>query len=759
MSKRKNEETQLAVGEALCFAFGGVAPSAADVLFGSFTTLEGANKLRLGDDAEADEKNAAEADEKNKPETPETPGVAPIVGASAASAAAKIPAAAAPLSLWRFSTPNDTACEAISLSPSSTRTCTRLSPRGAVRGVHVAAGARHARAAPRSLVSMLPEIQEAFGSLLGDQNELTQEMASRGVSVVYELGTEAQRKELLGSLMGTLAGEKPKRRRVKLADDTAVFSEGAVRVDDEALKRKDDDGGGGGGGGGGGSLNTYKELCSIVTDIGQPDLIYKFMDLANYQAMLNSSKGAAFGFASIARRAGDALAPHLAKLLPKLYRMQHDPSPKMQEAVKGIWQAVVDDPKAAVDAHFAAVMEDLLTECGSRTWRSRQSAASALAELLSGRRFAEMEPFLERVWTASLRSVDDIKETVREAGKALCRSTRGLTVRLCDAHHSKPAETQRTIGVVAPILLNQGLLSPVKEIQGLAMDVLMRVAKHAGSAEIRPFVPEMVKCLLEALSSMEDSRLNYIEQHAPAIGMSAERLEHARLQSSKASPMGETLDVLMGHVDEATMTELVPQLGSVLRSGVGLNTRAGTCRFISRLCLRRGSRCRAPARLELFKALLAAAAADKSQSVTSAAVSATAAVARHATEARTHQLVQDVVSMYDSASDDDSGSGDVASSEKRRALASHLALELSRNASDAVAKHAASVLPLAFVGRFDDAESVAKRWQEVWEENAGGASSTLRLYLNEILAACASRLGAAQYRVKRQGAAATAAAA
>jgi tRNA dimethylallyltransferase len=35
---------------------------------------------------------------------------------------------------------------------------------------------------------------------------------------------------------------------VKLADDTAVFSEGAVRVDDEALKRKDDGGGGGGGG-------------------------------------------------------------------------------------------------------------------------------------------------------------------------------------------------------------------------------------------------------------------------------------------------------------------------------------------------------------------------------------------------------------------------------------------------------------------------------------------------------------------------------
>ena len=747
MSGRKNEETQLAVGEALCFAFGGVAPSAADVLFGSFTTLEGANKLRLGDDEARAERRDPRGDEDGA-------GVGAGVGEKKTGekgAAAKIPAAAAPAAM-AVPTSNDTACESILSAIFDKYLYSSRPEERCAACTWLLALVTHTRRHEK-LVSMLPEIQEAFGSLLGDQNELTQEMASRGVSVVYELGTEAQRKELLGSLMGTLSGEKPKRRRVKLADDTAVFSEGAVRVDDEALKKKDE---GGGGGGSGGSLSTYKELCSIVTDIGQPDLIYKFMDLANYQAMLNSSKGAAFGFASIAKRAGDALAPHLAKLLPKLYRMQHDPSPKMQEAVKGIWQAVVDDPKAAVDAHFAAVMEDLLAECGSRTWRSRQSAASSLAELLSGRRFAEVEPFLERVWTASLRSVDDIKETVREAGKALCRSTRGLTVRLCDAHHSNPAETRRTIGVVAPILLRQGLLSPVKEIQSLAMDVLMRVAKHAGSAEIRPFVPEMVKCLLEALSSMEDSRLNYIEQHAPAIGMSAERLEHARLQSSKASPMGETLDVLMGHVDEATMTELVPQLSSVLRSGVGLNTRAGTCRFISRLCLRRGSLVR-PHAGKLFKALLAAAAADKSQSVTSAAVSATAAVARHATEARTHQLVQDVVCMYDvSASDDDAGSGDA---EKRRALASRLALELSRNASDAVAKHAASVLPLAFVGRFDDAESVAKRWQEVWEENASGASATMRLYLDEILAACFARLTAAQYRVKAQGAAATAAAA
>lgn len=34
---------------------------------------------------------------------------------------------------------------------------------------------------------------------------------------------------------------------------------------------------------GGGSLSTYQELCSLATDLGQPDLVYRFMDLAHHQ--------------------------------------------------------------------------------------------------------------------------------------------------------------------------------------------------------------------------------------------------------------------------------------------------------------------------------------------------------------------------------------------------------------------------------------------------------------------------------------------
>ena len=48
------------------------------------------------------------------------------------------------------------------------------------------------------------------------------------------------------------------------------------------------------------------------------------------------------------------------------------------------------------------------------------------------------------------------------------------------------------------------------------------------------------------------------------------------------------------------MTDLVPVIGGVLRSGIGLNTRAGAGRFIARLCLSRGSLVR-PHAGKLFK--------------------------------------------------------------------------------------------------------------------------------------------------------------
>ncbi len=50
-----------------------------------------------------------------------------------------------------------------------------------------------------------------------------------------------------------------------------------------------------------------------------------------------------------------------------------------------IWRALVDDPKQALDAHFEAVVRELLKDIGGRLWRNREAACAALADLLQVR--------------------------------------------------------------------------------------------------------------------------------------------------------------------------------------------------------------------------------------------------------------------------------------------------------------------------------------------------------------------------------------
>lgn len=90
-------------------------------------------------------------------------------------------------------------------------------------------------------------------------------------------------------------------------------------------------------------------------------------------------------FASIAKLAGKQLEPYIGQLVPKLYRYQYDPNPRVRDAMSHIWRALVDEPKKALEEHFAAVVKELLREMGGRLWRNREAACSALADLVQAR--------------------------------------------------------------------------------------------------------------------------------------------------------------------------------------------------------------------------------------------------------------------------------------------------------------------------------------------------------------------------------------
>lgn len=76
-----------------------------------------------------------------------------------------------------------------------------------------------------------------------------------------------------------------------------------------------------------------------------------------------------------------------------------------------IWKALIQDPKKAVDEHLNHILDDLLVQCGSRLWRSREASCLALADIIQGRKF-------DQVGSSFL--IDNLNEISRCFGSAYC---------------------------------------------------------------------------------------------------------------------------------------------------------------------------------------------------------------------------------------------------------------------------------------------------------------------------------------------------
>lgn len=295
----------------------------------------------------------------------------------------------------------------------------------------------------------LLRLQRAFMTLLAEGGDLVQEIASKGLGLVFECCSVEQQNQLASELVGSLTTDR--RPAMQVTKDTKVFEEGSlgtnpvgyhqiycqklgITIHSRLIRAHR------------GQLSTYKELCSLATDLNQPDLIYKFMHLANHNAIWNSKKGAAFGFGSIAKKAGQQLAPHLPIILPKLYRYirnciyslyaqfliyfvftffhryQFDPSPKIQQSMSSIWDALVSEQSKTIDLYFQPILEDLIVHLTSNLWRNRESSCLALADLLRGRTLEDAVDKIGPLWSTLFRVVDDIKESVRKAAQTALRA-------------------------------------------------------------------------------------------------------------------------------------------------------------------------------------------------------------------------------------------------------------------------------------------------------------------------------------------------
>lgn len=254
-----------------------------------------------------------------------------------------------------------------------------------------------------SVQAQLRNIQSALLLLVGENEDTTQDIASKGLSLLYELGSDETKAVLVDGLVATLSeGKMGNAQKFTPDSDDKVFEPGTLGT------TKD-----------GAGLSTYKELCSIASDMNKPDLIYKFMQLAKHNSMWNSRRGAAFGFSRIAKQAHEQLKPHLSTLIPRLFRFKYDPSASIQSAMTNIWDNIVSEPQKAVDFYFAQIIDDLKRNITSRQWRTREACCLALDDVLRGRGFSEVGADLRDLWRLCFLVMDDIKESVRKVAFAL----------------------------------------------------------------------------------------------------------------------------------------------------------------------------------------------------------------------------------------------------------------------------------------------------------------------------------------------------
>ncbi|KAF9969044.1 hypothetical protein BGZ73_008786, partial [Actinomortierella ambigua] len=571
-----------------------------------------------------------------------------------------------------------------------------------------------------SVKNQLPRLHHVFSSMLSDRDEMTQEVASKGIGLVYDLGDQKVRSQLIESLVG-MFGEN-RRANQKVTGETEIF-------ESNALGQAPD----------GSSLSTYQSILSLASDMNQPELVYKFMHLASHNAMWQSRKGAAFGFSSIIAQAEQELKPHMATLIPKLYRYQYDPNPKVNEAMTSIWRSLVKEPKKAVQEYFDVIIRDLLTGIGARAWRTRESSCLAMADLLQGRTVEEIEKYLEEIWNMSFRALDDIKESVRVAAFKTCRALTLMTVKYCDPKHVKAAEGERVLSIVIPFLLHKGLVSSAEDVCKFSLTTILKICKQAGVL-LKKHIPEIVISLLEGLTSMEPQMMNYLSFHTEKYQVSQEQLESSRLNAAKLSPMMEGIESCIESMDESVLAELVPNLHTTMRKAVGLPTKAGSAHLLVSLCIKKPAAMRSHA--DSLLKLLGALVKDKSPAVRKSYSVSAGYMARLASDEALVRFLELMSKRYVESEEED----DI------RSVSAIAVREISKNATDRFKNVASCILPTVFYGTVDSHKEIAEIWKEVWEEHTAGSSAAIKLYANEILDLLAKQLTSPSWNAKKQSA-------
>ncbi|KAH8398984.1 hypothetical protein KR222_007687, partial [Zaprionus bogoriensis] len=441
-------------------------------------------------------------------------------------------------------------------------------------------------------------LQFAFTELLSDDSEFVQDVASRGLGLVYSLSDGQSQTDLANSLLDQLIGGK--RQVNQVSGDTELFAEGMLGKTPT-----------------GGNITTYKELCSLASDLNQPDMIYQFMQLANHNAAWTSKLGAAFGLKTLSAESRQKMQPYLGKIIPRLYRYKYDPTPKIQNSMISIWDTIVSDSKEITEQYYWEILRELLDNLTCTEWRVRIACCLAVRDLLkrpnglrlrteeqlplastssaaaSPRRVTPEgmdvdelpEPELRELWYQLFRVMDDIHEGTRITAHGTAAFLGKLCVQASSLEHGKSGTA--VSASILPFLLETGVGHKVADIRKVSIKTISDMIDSSG-ALIAPHLVTLIPCLLRATGELENTKLSYVSTRLGADNEAQEAVDNLRAEAAKSHHTMETIGKCVRFIDYPVLERMTPELLELMKTSVNLGTKIGCAHFVCLVSIRLG---------------------------------------------------------------------------------------------------------------------------------------------------------------------------
>ncbi|ODV86213.1 hypothetical protein CANARDRAFT_211632 [[Candida] arabinofermentans NRRL YB-2248] len=572
----------------------------------------------------------------------------------------------------------------------------------------------------------LSDIHLSFMRFLSDKDELIQESASRGLSIVYEMGDVELKDTLVHNLLLSFTDSNKTKTLISgsMDKETELFDTGVLNTGD-------------------GSVSTYKDILSLASEVGDPSLVYKFMSLAKNSALWSSRKGIAFGLGAILDKSKlDDLITNNEKLshrlIPKLFRYRFDPSTSVSRTMNEIWSTLIVDSSKTIVANFDIILKDLLTNMGNREWRVRQASAAALQDLLRHASLEDYESKLEEIWTMSFRSMDDIKDSVRKEGNSLTRyMATTMVTRISNANSENASKSNGILQQLIPFLLgSNGLLSESEDVKTFAFDTILKISRTSSLA-LKPFVCEMIEQMIVLMSSIEPQVINYLTLNADKYNMKSEDIDSQRLNIVGNSPIMEAIEKLMNLLDDNLISNFVICLSNAVKKSVGLPSKVTGSKIIINLIVKNlfiiqnhGD--------DLLK-IAVSQLKDRNETIARSYAVAIGYCVRIASLKKIQSLSKKLTTYYFDSQDN----------EALKKISAVTSEAISRYSNDKFQSIAAAFLPMAFIGKHDGNKEIAKLFDKEWSDSTSGGANAIKLYLKEIIDLVKANIQSTNFQIRQ----------